>query len=719
MIQAWKATDDMILYAFTIFTSAFLLFQVQPLIGKWILPWFGGTPAVWTTCMLFFQVLLFAGYAYAHVLQKLTWRRQALVHGLLLGATLLVLPIIPGAGWKPEGAEDPVLRILLILGGAVGLPYFCLSATSPLLQAWFGRACPGRKPYALYALSNAGSLLALVSYPFVFEPVFRLRVQAVSWSWGYAGFAVLCGVCVWVAAKSRTDTGFAPVPAAAEAAAGPETRPAGMAGGRRVVFWFCFPAVSSIMLLAFTNQMCMDIATIPFLWILPLGVYLLSYILTFSGERFYRRPFHLSYMAVGMLFVVALLSKDNSLNLGLLVLYYTAALFFCCMVCHGELYRLRPEPARLTAFYLTSSGGSALGGILAGVAAPLLFPMYLELHAGLLLCGALALACLFTDPACRLYRGRPRWVAALLIAALLGLGVGLSRQVSDFLGGNLAVRRNFFGVLRVYFCDVEGEDGRERQIRLCHGTTDHGMQFRDETKRQLPVSYYAPSSGIGLAVQHCPQQGPRRIGVVGLGAGTIAAWGRPGAQDVIRFYEINEQVRQLANEYFTYLKDSHAIVEIKMGDARLSLEEESRDGMNQRFDILALDAFSSDAIPVHLLTREAFVVYLRHLKPDGILAVHITNHHLNLNPVIAALADQFHLAAIGVSTDKDSDPGAYLSEWVLLTNNRVFLANPEVAAASEPLDVKPASRVLWTDDYSNLFRVLKKNPLNLRQWSSP
>ena len=206
----------MMLYALTIFTSAFLLFQVQPLIGKWILPWFGGTPAVWTTCMLFFQVLLFAGYAYAHVLQKLTWRRQAMFHGLLLAATLLALPIIPGAGWKPEGAEDPVVRILLILGGAVGLPYFCLSATSPLLQAWFGRACPGWKPYALYALSNAGSLLALVSYPFVFEPVFRLRVQAVSWSWGYAGFAVLCGLCAWVAAKGWAAEAGSCRPAATE-----------------------------------------------------------------------------------------------------------------------------------------------------------------------------------------------------------------------------------------------------------------------------------------------------------------------------------------------------------------------------------------------------------------------------------------------------------------------------------------------------------------------
>ncbi|MCX7008217.1 MAG: ferrichrome ABC transporter permease, partial [Kiritimatiellaeota bacterium] len=375
----------MFAYALTIFVGAFLLFQIQPLIGKYILPWFGGGPGIWTTCMLFFQVLLLGGYAYAHFLSRLFKpRTQAIVHFVLLGVAVALLPIIPADAWKPHSGDAPVLHILALLAACLGLPYFLLSATSPLMQQWFSRTHPGASPYRLYALSNVGSLLALLSYPFYFETHFTRQTQAALWGWGFATFVVCCGLCVWLQWR-KTDSAVRAIEA--QELASPETaqRPA----LRSRVLWLLLPACASVLLLATTNKICQDVAVMPFLWIVPLGLYLLSFVICFDSPRWYvRPPFLVALLASGYGICWAM-AQGIELALWKQVGIYSGALFVCCMVCHGELYRLKPAPRHLTSFYLMIAVGGALGGLFVAVAAPLLFSDFYELHLGLVLCWAL------------------------------------------------------------------------------------------------------------------------------------------------------------------------------------------------------------------------------------------------------------------------------------------------------------------------------------------
>lgn len=682
-------------YALTIFTGAFLLFLVQPLIGKYILPWFGGGPGVWTTCMLFFQVLLLGGYAYAHWLtSQLRPRTQALVHLALLGAALALLPITPSDAWKPAAGHDPVSGILLLLTVSVGLPYFVLSSTGPLLQRWFSVRHPGVSPYRLYALSNAGSLLALVSYPFLVEPTLSRPTQAALWSWGMVGFALLCGYCAWGLRQAPVGATAPPIDSPN---AGPVIAPPSW---RRRLLWLALPAVASVLLLAMTNKLCQDVAVIPFLWVLPLSLYLLTFIISFDSPRWYSRRWFGPALLLALGWVVSVMLIGTKVPLLHQIAAYSGALFVCCMVCHGELYRLKPAPQQLTGFYLLISAGGALGGLLVAVLAPLIFSDFFELHLGLFVCAVLAAAVFLGDPTGPLHRGRAFWWAgSCFVVALICLGLALGYEAREGKKDAIVSSRNFYGTLTVFEYHEVTLD--ERYYLLQHGKITHGLQFLDPGANRWPTTYYGESSGVALALRHFPRQQGQRIGLVGLGTGSLAVYAKRG--DYLRIYEINPAVKQLATTAFSYLKESPAKIEVAMGDARLSMEREPP----QQFDVLALDAFSSDAIPAHLLTREAFAIYQRHLKPDGVIAVHISNRHLNLEPVVLRLAEHFKYQTALIDFTEDSEmPWLYSCTWILVTNNQKLLQNSRIADAMSPPKTNHPPVRLWTDDYSALFQVL-------------
>jgi hypothetical protein len=674
----------MLLYALTILVSAFLLFQVQPMIAKIILPWFGGSAAVWSTCLLFFQVALLLGYLYAYGLARMKPKAQAAVHALVLGASLLVLPALPGPGWKPSGAEDPAFRILALLTATIGLPYFLLATTGPLLQAWYSRRHAGAMPYRLYALSNAGSMFGLLSYPILFEPFFTTRQQALGWSAAYAGFALLCALAAFSARgapRLKTEDG-------AEAGNPP--------GARMHLYWLALPACATLLLLAVSNHLAQNVAAIPFLWVLPLSIYLLSFILSFDGR--YRRDWFLRPLLVALAGMAYVLSGEfENTSVKVLIPLFALGLFVCCMVCHGELARLKPHPRYLTSYYLMIALGGAMGGAFVALAAPRLFRGYYELQVGLAACAVLILLVLREDRGSALRDVRHPYTL-LAGLAVLGLLLYLGVQIRQSASGARVMARNFYGGLRVD--DVEGM-GESQEIRkLTHGTITHGEQFLDAQRRRQPTTYYGPDSGVGLAIREGQERGSMRVGVIGLGVGTLATYGRPG--DYYRFYEINPLVIEVARREFTFLRDCRAELEIALGDARLSLEREPP----ARFDVLAVDAFSSDAIPVHLLTREAFEVYFSQMQPDGVLAVHVSNKYLDLVPVVRLAADSLGKEARVVDTDDEDYNDIFGATWVLVTARPDFFDKPLLRSAAAPAEGKPGLR-LWTDDYSNLFQILK------------
>jgi len=763
----------------TIFLGAFLLFQIQPLIGKYILPWFGGAPAVWTTCMLFFQLLLLAGYLYAHsVVSGQVPRRERAVHVslvvlslLLIGAMAFVwgVPLLPGPSWKPAGPANPIGHILTLLVVSVGLPYFILTTTSPLLAAWTARTHPDRRVYRFYALSNLGSLLALVSYPLLVERFLPLRTQARCWSLIYVLFAAGAAFCAWRAFYGAAAPTAAPVPAQL-----PDPPLATRAGQPAYVFWFALAACGSTLLLATTNQMCQEVAAIPLLWVLPLSLYLLSFILCFESDHIYSRAVFGPALAFCLGWAALVLYRGFSVPIRTQVAAYSAALFAGCMVCHGELARSRPSPQRLTSFYLTIAAGGAAGGLFVALAAPRIFVAFWEIHISLWLTAALASLALLRDGNSWLHRGRP-WPALVLLLAAGGLAnfvrdpgfatslweqaksfwsqslgpfvlplavvalawafwtsrrlwwspgrpflisaclVGalgllayvLASDVRSYLASAVSLSRNFYGVLTVE--EINKNDPELDRFDLRNGRIVHGFQYRAPERRRMPTTYYAETSGIGVALLHHPRRalGPLRVGVVGLGTGTIAAYGRAG--DSYRFYDINPAVVRLSwgpQSMFTYLRDSPAKIDIVLGDARLSLESERAHGNRQNFDVLAIDAFTSDSIPVHLLTREAFALYFAHLaQPDGILAVHISNRQLDLAPVVRALAEALDLEAASIDVEGRGD-AIWGSTWILLASHSSVLQTTEIDQASTDLSEARVIRP-WTDDFSNLFQVLK------------
>jgi SAM-dependent methyltransferase len=686
--EAGQRPASLGLYAATIFFSAFLLFEVEPIIAKIVLPWFGGSAAVWTTCLLFFQTVLLGGYLYAHVaMRRLAPRTQVWVHIGLLAVSLLALPVIPSAGWKPMGNEDPSWRILGLLAVTLGLPYLLLSATSPMLQAWYARSHESALPYRLFALSNAGSMLALISYPVLVEPRFSTSHQAWGWSAGYLAFVLLCSLVAWRARHGRIHTG--------DVETSDDARP----GWRLQLTWVSFAACGSTLLLAVTNHLTQNVASIPFLWILPLALYLLSFILCFEGRGWYHRPTFLK-LAVVLLGGMAYAMGEDFQNppLVLSIGVFAGGLFVCTMVCHGELARLKPPHGHLTSFYLMLSVGGALGGILVGLVAPHFFTGYFELPLGLGWC-ALMMTLVLTPQSSGI---GIRWFALAVWIASIGATVALvgclGYQIYQFRTGSRLLVRNFYGALRV---NDEGDGVAEAKIRkLIHGTINHGEEFLDPGRHMQPTTYYGYKTGIGLAVQEAQVRLGLRVGVIGLGTGTIAAYGRPG--DTFRFYDINPLVIDIARSQFRFVPESKAKVDIVLGDARLSLEREPP----QNYDILAVDAFSSDAIPVHLLTREAFALYFRHLQPGGVLAVHVSNTHLDLAPVVGLAADSLGKRAAVIDTSDDDDNAVFGATWVLVSARESLFQYPFIRHAATPVSHIAGLR-MWTDDYSNLFRILK------------
>ncbi|HYK14404.1 MAG TPA: fused MFS/spermidine synthase [Burkholderiales bacterium] len=667
----------MILYATAIFLGAFLLFLVQPIIAKQILPWFGGSAAVWATCMVFFQMVLLVGYAYADsTTRRLTPKRQAILHVTLLVLSLLVLPITPDVAWKPQGEENPSWRILGLLTLTIGLPYFILSTTSPLLQAWFARRFH-IVPYRLFALSNLASLLALLAYPVAVEPWVTTYIQSIAWSVCYALFVALCAYAAISSARAETLAAAAP---AAETVAEPPPRPL------RQLTWLMLAAMASFLLLAFTNHICQNVASLPFLWILPLSLYLATFILCFDHPRWYRRNVFLLLAAV-LLPLMAWYS--DSLNLKLVVPMYLAGLFVCCMFCHGELTLLKPAPRYLTRYYLMISLGGAIGGLLVGLVAPYVLTGYFELAIGLIACALLLLYRTF----------RMAWWAMLVSAGVVGAtAYGAGKAVDYQIANSRIMMRNFYSVLKTR----ETEEPTPFRS-LVHGGIMHGGQLMSPQYRLRPSSYFGTSSGYGRMFASLPDT-PRKVGVIGLGAGSIIAYARKG--DTFRFYEINPQVVDVASREFTFMQDTPAKIEVVLGDGRLSLEREP----SQQFDVLAMDAFSGDSIPMHLLTRQAMEIYLRHLKPGGVLAFQATNRFINIAPIVASLAAEFGLEAVLVTDFPENEEGPNYwtasTDQVLVTTNRKLLEADPIHSVATEIPVPPGFRV-WTDDFNNLLRVLK------------
>ncbi|HEX3748690.1 MAG TPA: fused MFS/spermidine synthase [Bryobacteraceae bacterium] len=679
----------MLLYAFTVVVSAFLLFQVEPVIAKIILPWFGGSAAVWTVCLLFFQVVLLLGYAYAHaIVRYLTPRLQTAVHVVLLLASVAVLPIYPSQALKPAGAADPTWGILGVLGLTVGLPYFLLSSTGPLLQAWYTREHKGALPYRLFSLSNAGSMFALLSYPVLFEPRLTTHEQTGTWSIAYVGFVLLCG---FMAFRARN---FAPLGAMVR------DQPVKRPEARQYIMWLLLPFTASLLLLAITNHISQNVAAIPFLWIVPLSLYLLSFILCFEGSGWYRRNPYLQLVAValgGMSYGITVDTTGNMPIWWMLVLF-GLGLFTCCMVCHGELARLKPDPKYLTHFYLTIAAGGALGGIFVGLVAPHIFPSFYELQVGFVLCAVLILFALSLDPeTAHWFRGW-RTIAPLAgAAATVYMGVYMGQNIRLQAMDSRVLVRNFYGSLRVR--DSGDEDALDTVRTLTNGTINHGEEYVNVARRRLPTTYYGPNTGVGIAIREKQKKGAIRIGVVGLGTGTIAAYGRLG--DYIRYYEINPLVPPITKGQFYFVPSCPSKLDIAMGDARLSLEREAP----ENFDVLAVDAFSSDAIPVHLLTKEAMALFFRHLRPDGVLAVHISNRYLDLQPVVEGEAAVLGKLTRTIDSEGEPSVDVFSATWVLVFGTDSGFNPPEF---SDSADIKSRLKVrLWTDDYSNLFQILK------------
>lgn len=761
-----------ITYAAAIFVSAFLLFQIQPLISKRILPWFGGTPAVWTTCLLFFQTVLFAGYAYAHWSNnRLGPRQQAFVHAALIVLALVLMHALPSESWEPTGAERPIPRILLILAMSIGLPYFVLSATGPLLQAWFARTFPGRIPYRLYALSNIGSLLALASYPFFFEPKFNLSGQAQLWT---AGFVIYAALCVYIAWRISTAGQAAPDKSHRRQAKPDLQEPP---RAYTYAFWLTLAAFASVVLIATTNHISTDIPVMPLLWIAPLALYLITFIIAFDRPTWYRRV-PVALLAIGSIYAAAvthrfIAGRSLSYEIGTigLVFAYLAdpnaplptfhvttpyfvianftALFAICLLCHGEIVRTRPAPRYLTSFYLMISAGGALGAIFATIIAPLLFKTYFEWDAALFLACLASLGIVIWACVTRLMRAHGQRGKQLrfsrkrytLIGAttlvLLSLTLVIMIDVSEFLGSRFTnIRwsaRDFFGTFGI--SESDADDEQWNRYNLFHGTTDHGSQYTNKNRKREPTTYYGPKTGVGIAVdyfhKHLPP-GQLRLGVVGLGAATLAAY--PDAGDLITFYEIDPTIIELAEsgEWFTYVRDCRARgahCDFRLGDARLTLQRELGeksasplgDGRGEgsskqaaTYHLLVLDAFSGDSVPVHLLTIEAFKLYLKRLttatndkgKPTevGAIAVHISNRYLNLEPVVRAAAYHFDMFSLAFYTPEDPDRGVRAAEWIILTRNAAMAAKLRSVTTPVRIHCKP---VLWTDDRSSLFEILK------------
>lgn len=688
--------------ALTILVSSFLLFLVQPIIAKQIVPWFGGSAAVWTTCLMFFQVVLLAGYTYSDAVQRIRPRLQSGLHIALLLVSLLALPILASEQWKPTGHEDPTLRIVGLLTMTIGLPYLMLATTGPLVQSWFARSQPdaskAQRAYRLFALSNFGSLMGLLAYPFVIEPWVSTKIQAMMWSGVYVAFVLLAGFLAWRASQAHPSNGDAPGASAPEPHDDDHQPP----GAQDYGVWFALAAIATMMLLSVSSHITQNIASIPFLWVVPLSLYLLTFVIAFEGRRgrgwYLRDSMMLPAMVLAAFMAWGLVTDDGILDIDYAIPLYLAGLFLGCLFCHGELAQAKPRARFLTRFYLMIALGGAMGGVFVSMVAPRVFTLYWELPLSL---GLLAAAGVWVG----LQHGVGPLKTVFVGGSLLSLAVTIHYATSYESNSNqdsIYASRNFYGTLRVSERFYSG--GQEPVRRLIHGVILHGLQDMNPGRRQQPTTYYGPTSGVGLTLAEKGALSPKglRVGVIGLGVGTLAAYGRRG--DHYRMYEINQEVINLAKTEFTYLTDSPAEISFALGDARLVLEREA----SNQFDVLVIDAFSSDSIPIHLVTREAMAIYRKHLKSDGVIAFHVTNRYLDLAPVVEGLAKDAGMTALLVSDDPTDERFRQVSysDWVLVTQDQRLMASPKIQARQYAIDSIPGLKV-WTDDFNNLFKVLK------------
>ena len=670
-------------YAGTIFLSAFLLFLVQPIIAKQILPWFGGSSAVWTTALVFFQSTLLAGYAYADLTTRLGIRRQTLLHIGLLAVSVLTLPILASAAWQPRGDEDPIVRILLLLTMTIGLPYFLLSATTPLLQSWYWQRFRTVVPYRLFALSNFASLLALLGFPFLLEPWVGLIELGWAWSVAYGVFVLICAGAAWASLTAVRASGnelFREVRAAQS------TSPVAAPSWVTQLIWLALAATASMMLLAVTNHVTQNIASVPFLWVLPLSIYLLSFILTFDHPRWYQRWLFIAALAV-LAPVMAYLIPSLELKLAAPVFF--GGLFAACMFCHGELAAMKPDPRWLTRFYLMLSIGGALGAVLVAIVAPLVLRGYYDVNIALILL-ALLLSLRLTGV------WRVLGVAVFAVTAYFSV-TGAQEYAHEI----RTMQRDFYGVVRT----------RDRADpvpyrSMMHGGIVHGGQLLGEQFRNRPSDYFGPSSGYGRLFEALNESRPqpRKVGIIGLGAGVLASYGRKGDEFV--FYEISPRVIDIADSEFTFLRDTPAKTTIVVGDGRLSLERAAP----QRFDVLGIDAFSGDSIPMHLVTREAMALYVKHLAENGVIVFQATNRYIDLMPIVKRLATEVGMQAVLVSDvpSFQTGPEYWLSptDQILVTRDSALLQSDSLRYVTTPIEDR-ADLKTFTDAHHNLFRVLK------------
>ena len=679
-------THSRMLFGCAIFLASFLLFLVEPMAAKQLLPIFGGSAAVWITCLVFFQTALLCAYLWADQIarQPRTARPEVywLMHfGLLAIATFVALKFALSTPDQNPSLSHPAFAILDALNTLIGLPFLALGATSPLLQVWLSRIEKGPVPYRLFALSNLASLLALGLYPTLIEPYFTLHAQRMIWCCGFLVFAVISAVLTW---KTRASTQTSKSEEVQDETAIPPTPL------MHKLLWLLLPMAASMQLSAVTSHLTENIAAIPLLWILPLAVYLITLILAFQFPKLLPRSILTRLLVVMLAGLGYMLTKpDGSLPLRISILFFLLELLLAGLFLHSEAYALRPaRRSETTLFYLLFAAGGALGSFLIGIASPLLFSFNYDLALSFCATALFALAVLW--PA--------GWGQRLLWSSASVLMLVLVFMLQNAYRRNTPVAvRNFYGGLRVkqtiaYPAAVTRT--------LSNGTIQHGTQVFTDELRRTPTTYYAEDSGIGLAMRWCCDGHARNIGVVGLGAGTLAAYGKPG--DKITFYEINPAVEPIARNLFTYIRESGAQIAIVNGDARTSLTQQQP----QRFDVLVIDAFSGDAIPLHLLTTQALELYKRNLAPNGILAFHISNQHVDLEPEVALLAKAAGMDAMRVSTPPNDSLGEFSATWMLLTNSPTFFHQPEVFNHASKPTLNPRVRV-WTDDYSSLLPILR------------
>jgi len=731
-------------FALTIFVSAFLLFQVQPMVSKAILPWFGGGPAVWTAAMLFFQCALFGGYLYAHGLASIrSVRLQAWIHlALLATAAVLAQAVIPDPALRPQGEHSPVAQILVILTLSVGLPYFCLASTGPLLQHWFARAAVAGSVYRLFALSNLGSLLALLSFPYLFEPWLELPLLGKGWTVGFWLFAVACAAVTLIQARAvqtRLDesTGSRPsasavseplAPSPAPSSAQDRTTDAHRSRWRELAAWILLPALASMLFIATTDQASHNIAPEPRLWILTLSIYLLSFIISFDHSRWYKPGLVATVGLVAVLLVAGrhdipdLFGWDWDLGVSDLRYMFAIMLFLVCLLCHGELYRLRPaNPARLTGYYLWMSFGGACGGLFVALIATHAFSDFYEWPIGLAASAALCVMVIQRELRHRLSRGtaapsspRPFTRAGGLASLALCAGLAFwwdnplrSGSSADSTDSNLDQARNFYGVVAVVERRFPSTPERDHRL-FFSGQVIHGIQPLAPDLMRKPVSYYDRESGIGETLEYMKARKPSvDVAITGLGAGTVALYARPS--DHYDFFEINPEAERIARNWFTFLSDSPAKeLRVLIGDARLTFAQLPKD---KKYDLILLAAFSGGSVPVHLLTREAFSAYAAHLKPDGFLVVNITNSYLNLYPVVKRQADALGMMVRSRFQERDSERFIFQNHYMILTRDEEYirthpstyrpLRNPQgEMIGTAPLDIPEVG--LWTDNFSSI-----------------